>query len=120
MNRRFVAPVACVVVGVALLAAACSPPAPAHHLSLKVASSGAYDWQGQPKTADELPPAIEDAKRAHANLVIELDADPQAPMAAVSQAVQALRAGKVTVAFTHPPESLEQRTKAVGDSADIR
>lgn len=57
---------------------------------------------------------------AHANLVVEIDVSPHAPMAAVSQAVQTLRSAKVTVAFSHPPESQAQRTKAIGDSADIR
>lgn len=98
----------------------CEPPQPAPHAVLTVDETGRLNWRNQPLEASKLAEAVKQARDSNGNLVVEVDASPKAPIAVVQQTVQVMREAKVTLAFTHPLESLEQRTRGLGESADIR
>lgn len=86
------------VAGFGLLAG-CYAPAPSAHAVLLVAPNGDLSFDGRPVTPPGLQAAIEGARVPHKELVVEIHASPQAPMARVEQAVAAVKASHAHVAF---------------------
>ncbi len=83
----------------ALPLAGCYMPPPAPHAVVHVSAQGEYTLDGKPVAPGELEAAVAARAASAPKLVVEIHASPEADVAVVEEAVQAIRRAHARVAF---------------------
>jgi biopolymer transport protein ExbD len=106
---------------------ACYQPAPVAHADLRVTAQGDYRLDGAPVSAEQLRErvmAVKAEKAARAggagsgDLVVTIEPAPEADVARVRQAVDAVKQAQARVAFGSDAQVLQAAPRASGVPAD--
>ena len=79
--------------------AGCYMPGAQRHAELRIAADGSYRFNGQAVAAGELTARIAAVRQSGSDLVVQIEPSASADLAAVRQAVEAVKSAHARVAF---------------------